>query len=473
MSTARNVAPIASRHHLILLAILFTIGASLGGVWQDASPTIARSDEARLRLRPNDGPVDSQVVARGRDFPPAANGTLVWDQGTGTQPRQLATYTTNANGEFEIAFTVPEAEPGDHILTATVSHMAASDTFTVTADNESNGDASGGTPSTEDAAGPVPAAIASTNSTYPASDDLCPAPAANGRSVTVGDGTKLTAALADARPGDVIQMKSGRYLGTFTLEASGTADAPMVLCGPREAVIDGGDIGNGYALHITGDYLTVRGLSVQRALKGIMLDGANHVTLEYLDVSLTGHEAIHLRAGSSDNLVQFNDIHDTGFKRDKFGEGVYLGSAVSNWEQYSSGQPDTSDRNRVIGNRIWNTTSESIDIKEGTTDGLIEGNVMDGSMLAGADSWVDVKGNGYTIRGNTGTSSPMDGFQTHVINDMDWGRSNTFEGNTANVEGPGYGFFIHDAETSENVVSCNNVVNGAEKGFANVDCAGP
>jgi hypothetical protein len=201
-----------------------------------------------------------------------------------------------------------------------------------------------------------------------------------------------------------------------------------------------------------------------------MLDGANHVTLEYMDVSLTGHEAIHLRSRSSDNLVQFNDIHDTGFKRDKFGEGIYFGSAVSNWGTYSDGEPDTSDRNRAIGNRIWNTTSESIDIKEGTTGGVIEGNVMDGSKLSGADSWVDVKGNGYTIRANTGTSSSMDGFQTHVINNMDWGRDNTFSGNTATVNGPGYGFSIHDAETSNNIVLCDNVVKGAAKGFANLDC---
>ena len=48
-------------------------------------------------------------------------------------------------------------------------------------------------------------------------------------------------------------------------------------------------------------------------------------------------------------------------------------------------------------------------------------------MLSGADSWVDVKGNGYLIVDNLGPHSPQDGFQTHVIDDMEWGRNNVFD----------------------------------------------
>ena len=66
---------------------------------------------------------------------------------------------------------------------------------------------------------------------------------------------------------------------------------------------------------------------------------------------------------------------------------------MSNWPQYSGGEPDRSDRNVVQHNTISATSSESIDIKEGTTGGLVIGNVMDGSGMTGADSLVDVKGN--------------------------------------------------------------------------------
>ncbi|MGH9187273.1 MAG: hypothetical protein ACRD0U_15885 [Acidimicrobiales bacterium] len=52
-----------------------------------------------------------------------------------------------------------------------------------------------------------------------------------------------------------------------------------------------------------------------------------------------GDEAIHLRAFSTDNLAIGNTIRNTGLRRDKFGEGIYVGSAVSNWEKHSGGEP--------------------------------------------------------------------------------------------------------------------------------------
>jgi hypothetical protein len=298
--------------------------------------------------------------------------------------------------------------------------------------------------------------------------DPCPTDAA--RVAPVSNATELKAALEDAAPGDMIELADGSYPGTFIADIDGEEDGRIWLCGGRDAVIDGGDFGNGYGLHITADYWTIHGITVTNALKGIMLDGANFTVLEQLSVHTIGHEAVHFRSASSDNVIQDSEIHDTGLKRDKFGEGVYIGSAVSNWERYGKREADRSDRNRVMRNRIWNTTSESIDIKEGTTGGLIEGNLFDGSGLTGADSWVDVKGNGYTIRANTGTNSPEDGFQTHVINDLEWGRENVFEANTAMVNGDGFGFYVHDAETSNNMVSCSNNVVGAASGLANVEC---
>jgi hypothetical protein len=80
---------------------------------------------------------------------------------------------------------------------------------------------------------------------------------------------------------------------------------------------------------------------------------------------------------------------------------------------------------------------------------------------------VDVKGNGWLIEGNTGIHSPADGFQTHEIV-KGWGTGNTFTGNVARVDGPGWAFHL----TSDgNKVTCDNKVADAAKGLANVDCA--
>jgi hypothetical protein len=293
----------------------------------------------------------------------------------------------------------------------------------------------------------------------------------SGKWIDVTNADELSAALKNAKSGDQIHLADGTYAGTFSIEQSGSADHRIVLCGTRKAIIDGGDVKNGYALHITADYWTIQGITITNALKGVMLDGANFNVLDGIDVHNIGHEGVHFRTQSSDNIIQNSEIYDTGKKKEKFGEGVYLGSAVSNWKRYTDGEPDQSDRNNVLNNHIWNTASENIDIKEGTEGGLIEGNTLDGSQMSGADSWVDLKGNKYTVRGNSGANSPKDGFQTHVINNMSWGRENVFDSNIAEVNGDGFGFYIHDPDTSDNTVRCNNQVTGAESGFANVDCS--
>ena len=102
-------------------------------------------------------------------------------------------------------------------------------------------------------------------------------------------------------------------------------------------------------------------------------------------------------------------------------------------------EPDRSDRNVIEGNDIAGTTAEAVDIKEGTSDGVLRGNTFDGSAMDEADSWVDVKGNGWLIEGNTGTAAPEDGFQTHQILDG-WGTGNVFRHNTAKMSGSGVGF---------------------------------
>jgi hypothetical protein len=432
----------SNRHAVAVLALVALIAAMLLPV--ASNPAGAASP--RLRLRPDEGQSGTATLARGRNFLPDASGSMTWEDGT-----VLAEFTAGEDGRFEVEITIPDAPAGTYEVTATSGDEAGAEAAST---------------STETAPATPPPFI---GSPIPNSaGGGCPTDHA--RRIDVTNAAELEAALANVQPGDLIQLADGVYDGIFVAERSGTAEARIALCGSRNAVIDGGDFGNGYAFHLTGDYWTIHGITVSNALKGVMLDDASFTLLDQIVVHTIGHEAVHFRTHSTDNVIQDSDIHDTGLKRDKFGEGVYIGSAVSNWERYTDGEPDRSDRNQVLRNRIWNTTSEHIDIKEGTEGGLIEGNSFDGSTLSGADSWVDVKGNGYLIRGNVGVNSPADGFQTHVINDMEWGRDNVFEENVAEVNGDGFGFYIHDAETSNNTVRCSNQVDGAASGFANVEC---
>ncbi|MFC4034410.1 right-handed parallel beta-helix repeat-containing protein [Streptomyces polygonati] len=307
----------------------------------------------------------------------------------------------------------------------------------------------------------IPAGTGGPLSTAPVS---CPA-----ATVTVTDAVTLKNALTRAKPGDSIRLADGTYAGRFTATVAGSAKAPVFLCGGPDAVIDGGGVKGGYAVHLDGaSYWRLVGFTVRDAQKGVVADRVQGAVLQGLTVEQIGDEAIHLRDFSSDNVVRDNTVSTTGLRRDKFGEGVYIGSAKSNWCTNSGCKPDASNRNAVLDNHISGTTAEAVDIKEGTTGGKVVGNSFDGSKLTGDtnDSWVDVKGNDWLIQGNTGRHSPGDGFQTHQIVDG-WGTGNVFKGNNSQVDGPGWAFHL----TSDgNDVACDNKVYGAARGLANVPC---
>jgi hypothetical protein len=286
---------------------------------------------------------------------------------------------------------------------------------------------------------------------------------------TVHDAAELTTALSSAGPGTVILLAAGTYDGQFTINRAANAARPAWLCGGRDAVLDGGGTKSGYGLHLQhADYWRIVGFTVTNSQKGVVLDTTSRAVVQSVDVHQIGDEAIHLRSTSTSNLVLENTVSGTGQHNQKFGEGIYVGSAKKNWCQWSGCQPDRSDYNVVARNIISGTTAENVDIKEGTQFGQLLDNSLSGEGgLTAADSWVDVKGNNWQIVNNRGKNSPNDGFQTHsVVNG--WGSSNVFDGNVADVQGPGFG--IHLTPVDENVVRCNNTQAGAAQGLSNVTC---
>ncbi|GAA1799729.1 hypothetical protein HC028_16550 [Planosporangium flavigriseum] len=315
--------------------------------------------------------------------------------------------------------------------------------------------------------GPVPQPSGSTPTENRGSESVTCPPA----TVRVSDAKSLETALSGAAPGTSILMEDGVYAGRFEASVSGTAEKPIFLCGSAGAVIDAGDINGGYAFHLNGaSYWRLVGFTLRNGQKGLMADRVQRTVIQGLTVEQIGDEGIHLRTFSTDNIVENNTVRKTGLRREKFGEGIYIGSAQSNWCEHSGCNPDQSDRNIIRRNTISETTAEAVDIKEGTSGGTVVGNTFDGSSLSdsAADSWVDVKGNGWLIEGNVGRNSREDGFQTHQIL-SGWGTDNVFKANTAEVNGAGWGF--HFAPANGNRVSCDNKVTGAAKGFANITCA--
>ncbi|MET3812133.1 right-handed parallel beta-helix repeat-containing protein [Arthrobacter sp. UYEF3] len=290
----------------------------------------------------------------------------------------------------------------------------------------------------------------------------CPRPTS-----TVRGADELSAALGRANPGDVISLADGTYFGHFAANRPGTPERRIYLCGSPGTVLDGGGTDSGYVLHLDhADYWVISGLTVRNGQKGIVADSVTGAVLQRLTVTGLGQEGIHLRRNSTRNLLIANTVNNTGKTTPEYGEGIYVGTAVSNWCAVTGCRPDESNFNLIARNTVTATTAESVDIKEGTIGGVISGNTFNGNGMSAADAWINVKGNAWTIDSNTGTDSPRDGFQTHNIL-LGWGDHNLFRGNTATISGRGTA--IAATPPMNNIVACSNKIIGAGQ-LSNIKC---
>jgi chitodextrinase len=320
-----------------------------------------------------------------------------------------------------------------------------------------------------------------------------------GPTVNVATAAQLQAALAGASPGQTIQLAAGTYRGSFVATSAGTADKPITLTGPAGAVlINDGPSGSGpdcsapaagwdsgYGLWLyNAPYWNLTGFTVQESKKGIVVDNSPHTTIDGVDVNHTDEEGIHFRRSSADSVLRDSQVTYTGLVQPGYGEGVYIGSANSNWACYgNTAGVDRGDRVQILGNRIGPfVAAELIDVKEGTFGGTISGNTFDGQGVSGensADSWIDVKGIGYTIADNTGTfalpGTFANGYENHNTSttpSFDNGCGNLWRNNRSDLGGVGqYAIKISSVSkcaADPNVVYASNTVSNAVNGLTNI-----
>lgn len=371
------------------------------------------------------------------------------------------------------------AGPGTTQVTVTVSGWYG--TGAIGADDVSLAETAPGTASPTASPTPSPTASPTTVPTTPPPTTTAPPtttpppttapattpPPGSGDTVRVTNGKELKAALASAVPGRTIQLADGTYSGNFDATVSGTADRRITLVGSPAAVLVP-PTGGGYVLHLDhASYWTVQGMTLTGGQKGIVVDSSDHVVIDSVTVHHLTMEGVHFRSSSSYGILRNSTIHDTGTAGDGKGEGVYVGTANT--------LTDRSDHvqilDNVIGPRIG---GENIDLKEGTSAGLVSGNTFYGDGLTGRnydDSWVDVKGNDYVVEHNTGTTTTKDGYQTHS-QQPGWGCRTVFRGNDSDLTGATgserYAFDItnYDPASCPVTITTDNTVTGGD-GLAN------
>lgn len=306
------------------------------------------------------------------------------------------------------------------------------------------------------------------------------------RVVGVSSSSALSSAVTNARPGDLIQLAAGTYtIGQQRLVTSGTATAPIMMCGPRSAVIQQGSVSSGgFELAIRADYWILSGFTVANSQQGIAIEGGSYNVIDGVEVRNVGQEAVQIHGLSTHNVVRNSYLHDTGKYVAQYGEAVYIGAAPTQWCTWSSCGPDRSDDNQVIADSIGpNIGSDPIDIKAGTSGTLVQDNFLDGSgmgNLCSDHNWCGglaiINGQNAVFRGNSGVNPPLHGFSVQ----SDGGAAaypasgNVFESNNVDLgSATGYGFLIGTGVTStvycaSNSTNGNSVVRGA--GLSNVAC---
>jgi hypothetical protein len=304
--------------------------------------------------------------------------------------------------------------------------------------------------------------------------------ATQAQTVNVTNSLDLQTAINAATAGQTIVLADGVYIrsGGFYVNAgiNGTATQPITIKGNGNTIISSNNLSTGYGFALKGNsYWVLDGFTVYNSKKGIVIDNSHHNDIKNIKVNKIGDEGIHLRTYSSYNTVESCFVDSTGLVSTGTGEGIYVGSANSNWATYTSGNPDTCNYNVLTGNSFGDhIVSENMDIKEGTKGGTITYNVFNGAGLNGqnyADSWLDMKGNNYTVSCNTGSNTIADGFQTH-INYASCGDYNTFSNNNLTVGSTGYAINVSTSSSNgtatHNVVCSNNTVSAGAVGLTNV-----
>ena len=293
------------------------------------------------------------------------------------------------------------------------------------------------------------------------------------------------------KPGDIIRLKSNTtYYGNLEIDnIHGNQDNYIQILGDNTSIINGNNIDYGRAITINNSSYVYFGLNptninsygegfiLTNSQKGLYINNCNNITAQNLCINNIGDEGLHVMNNSFSCKILNNEIYNTGNYNKGFGEGIYCGSAVSNW---IDGKADKTNNIIVSYNNVYNTTAECIDIKEGSYNGTVNNNIFNGSKLNNdnsADSWIDIKGENWIIKNNEMNITLQDGIQTHFIENSvpNLGCNNKISGNIMNclnVKGdpcPGYAINISN-KTTGNTVSSDNIYNNtANNGLTNID----
>lgn len=148
---------------------------------------------------------------------------------------------------------------------------------------------------------------------------LLRSPTVQATDIQVNVGQSIQEAINQARPGDIVTIQKGTYTELLTIDKS------IMLKGEEGAVIDGA--GDGNVITITGDAVTIEGLTVQNSGSnqtdsGIYIqEGSNHVVKD--NVFKDTMHGIYVNKGQG-NTISRNQISSVSEHFSNRGSGIFI-----------------------------------------------------------------------------------------------------------------------------------------------------
>jgi hypothetical protein len=401
----------------------YTAGSTAGTYRVIASASGKADTSSVTVMEPPSAPTLNAVVLTPVSASLAANETVKFSakgvMSDGSDTAISVTFTATG-GSITSTGQYTAASTGNYKVIAKVNGGAMADTSTVTVHSS--------TP----------------NPTPPPSSSSC---ADGGRVVNVGSVSELKSALSSAQPGDCISLDAGNYsIGETIITRDGTASNRITLTGPRQAVL------NGYLVP-RSDYWNYEGFTVTGGLWGIYSDPGSWNIFDNIEVHHTQQEGIHLHGASQHNVIRNSYVHNTGTVKPVYGECIYLGSGATG--------DNPADENQVLNNTLTDCGAEGVDVKEGTSNNLVQGNTIRNAGLGksiGSDAGIAIRGSGARVLNNTVDGTPR--YSIQVWPEVGWGKDNTLSGNKMSGIGAGYkcGIQVRSGYQGGTTITSDNTV---------------
>ena len=243
-----------------------------------------------------------------------------------------------------------------------------------------------------------------------------------------GDGSvarpwrSIQCALRMALPGTTVHLADGRYDQDVITVRDGTPSQPIRIVGEPAAVISGN--GAIYVIEIQHDYIELQGFTIDGLWESKAvdqpgsyrrkliyahsprpLDGITGLRVLSMTIQNAGDECLRLKYFATLNEVAYSNFNNCGQLHFRFvsgkknGENIYIGTAPEQLTHNPTHGMDQSNQNWVHHNTFVSNGNECVDIKEGSSQNIVEYNDCAKQQDA-ASGGFNVRGNNNTFRFN-------------------------------------------------------------------------